>query len=697
MTIDGDAASIEDIRALLVVHRVGGDEGLVELFARQAEAMGETVRRWWRRNADVESGTLASLESVVSNASNALGDTTADRLKELEKEVAAAEADHQDAAAEQEAAVQRLRDVAALHETLQALAEARERLPHLRQQAQDLDATIHHRRHERDEIQERILLLAGRVGGNATALKELKNARRTLERNRDHLILSLQQASTIAAELGIDAASEAVDELLVRFRGEVAQLEQERTALDAAPVMRQLLDQLTLELSGAEQQGLADQVAIEDPETDIQLTVAQTKAGMGVRRQSLEGQPPPPEARRVADELVALAGRVRRAEELRGILAEAQRRTRLVGQNEERVGHAVEAANPSELVELQELESRRRGIDDVLLALASERAAVRQQLGVLGEDAAPEVLERELRESAERLQVRLDDLPNELALAEEAASRAQSRLQTSAEQRAAARRELARAAAEIRRSVVDLATHDEWSWLRDALSPGVLPTPDLPLDQQALALDVARDRLKATAERLGRFRIQALGVGSALSEVARHLRSQTPEAVEYVPELQQWFGRRFADWFNTKGVRAELLPEADGSIEVDLVERNARWSSRGLPRWRPLEAFSSGEQAFAYTRARLAVLDEQTPRPANRLIVLDEFGAFIAHDRLAALLSYIRDRADDHPEDQVLVILPLSRSYEAMAEGAFGPERDRLQKLATEISARKFAVQVIAK
>src|SRR5204862_5644110 len=108
---------------------------------------------------------------------------------------------------------------------------------------------------------------------------------------------------------------------------------------------------------------------------------------------------------------------------------------------------------------------------------------------------------------------------------------------------------------------------------------------------------------------------------------------------------------------------------------------------------RPLEPCSSGQQAFAYTRARLALLDDEQSRPANRLIVLDEFGAFIAHDWLASLMGYLRGRAEQHPEDQVLIVLPLSRDYEESAKTALDPQAAAFARMAREVAERGYRVR----
>src|SRR6266545_2004084 len=83
------------------------------------------------------------------------------------------------------------------------------------------------------------------------------------------------------------------------------------------------------------------------------------------------------------------------------------------------------------------------------------------------------------------------------------------------------------------------------------------------------------------------------------------------------------------------------------------------WMADGERQIRPLTAFSSGEQALAYTRARMARLDMTADSAANRLIVLDEFGAFIAADRMRHLTRYLLDRRKSFPRDQIVVVLPL--------------------------------------
>jgi hypothetical protein len=57
---------------------------------------------------------------------------------------------------------------------------------------------------------------------------------------------------------------------------------------------------------------------------------------------------------------------------------------------------------------------------------------------------------------------------------------------------------------------------------------------------------------------------------------------------------------------------------------------------------------------------------------------MDEFGAFIARDRLRRLGRYLQDRRQNHPEDQVLVVLPLTVDPQDLDRaGDLGRERRR--------------------
>jgi uncharacterized coiled-coil DUF342 family protein len=695
ITIDGSPRSIDDVRRLLAVHRIAGDEGIIETLAQQADAAADTVARWARRVAAPEHGPLADLEAATQKAFLILGEWTLDRYRELRVMDRNAKRQLEESSRIADSAEARRQELQAATDLRQRLQELRERAPGLEQQLEEVDQRISAIQEEREGLERGVTRLAASVVRAEPAVRELDNARRTLKRNQENLRGALMSASGAALPLKIAAEEAAVSTLITQTEIRVAELMDRQTSLDAAPAMRNLLDQLSGELSGAEDRGLGGQIAVDDPESELELTVSQTRGGMLTRRAFLEGQPPPPESRDVAEELKEAKLTLARARDLWNTLGEAERLEQRVAANERRIDAALTLLQPGAVSELRTLENQRRALDEELLRLAAQRAALHQQLGAVAEGATEPALSAQLQDALQRAGVTLAQLDQAFRDTEEAATTSQQKLRDAQHGVALSRRDVTRAEAEIRRAITTLLESPQWEWLRVAMPNGsALPGEAGTTEQRLEVLDRLRQILDGVLERLGGHREQLGGVESALRGVGRRIRGDDLRTVEYVAELQEWLGNRFSSWFNNPRIRQELLPKATSPITVHLQSRQVGWVEGTKKRSRPLEAFSSGDQAFTYTRARLAVLDDEEPRPPNRLIVLDEFGAFIAHERLNVLLAYLRERAGEHGEDQVLVVLPLGRDYARMAETSVGDEAARLQQLADEVEARSYAVQV---
>ena len=696
VTIDGEEVPLEAVRQLIRVHRFAGDEAITETFASLADIAAATAKRWSLRYAAPVESPLAELEGSAEMALELLGNWSLETFGQLKAQAAAAVEDLSSATDIAEQAQQRRDAVLEALESRGRLADIRRRAPGLENELADVDELIRQAQDEREEAQAAITALAARVGRAEPLKLELRNARRTLERNRRDLTEAIRRVTTRASALRLaperDALREAIDILSQR----VEDLHAEQTALDAAPAMRTLLDEVSEELADAESRGLASQVAVEDVDTGVQLSVSQTRAGMLTRRAYLEGQPPPPQAREVSQNLANAVEELNRTRMVSAALDDVSRFLRLVNQNEDRVANALRAGADGAAAEAMEQASdRRRASDETLLQLAATRAALAQQLGASADGTSEEATTRRLAEALERIGITDAQLDEVSTAAEESAYQAQLTLGVAQQKAADARREVARAEAEIQRAAASLAEDDELAWVRAAPGDQLRLPRDADIEQTLAVVEGGRTLAVGVVDRLGGLRGQLGAVERALHGLARRLRGQSPDAVLYVDELQTWLASRFSAWLNNPLVRHELLPESEGDVSVDLSSRQVTWREASGERSRPLEAFSSGEQAFAYTRARLALLDEEASVAANRLIVLDEFGAFIAHDRLQGLLAYLRDRAVDHEHEQVLVVLPLSRDYAAMAKSAVGPEAKRFEGFAEQIDTRKYVAQVL--
>lgn len=687
--IDGKEASLDEVRRILGVYRIAGDEGLIETLAEDAEGYADVVRRWSRRT-DGEGSLLVRLETVIGEAIDELGSLTPERHIHL-RETSDIER------AQLEEARNRL---LVLSEKRDAMTEARHlserfdslqrKLPDMQREVRELDELISGLQLEKRQLDAQLSELVASKAVDQPKRHELENARTTLARNEGKLFKSAKSVAAAAYRLNVAATRADVEADLSEVDLELEELRSAQVEMDSAPAMRGLLDDVSGRLRLAEERGLPDQIAYDDPESHSKLTVERIRAGITNRRTQLEGQPPPPEMRDLAKQIIAASGRRDELQALLSALAEAERLRRLVGANQERVERALAAISDVSPRKSREIEAKRREVEDQLIDLAGKRATLLEELG--GDDSSTVTT---LRRRLDQLERELELSGRELLAASEVAETEVQEAQSIVGQRKAlfdaAARDLAKAEAEVARAWASFTKERSFDWLRNALGPG--DDANRSLEARVERLTGARLALERVLERLGSHRGQVAAVERALSGIARHLRGLDPQATEYVPELEDWLGRQFSEWFNNPILRGELFPLARGDVVVDVQSKEVSWTEGDdAARTRPLEAFSSGEQAFAYTRARLAMLDEEQP-PENRFIALDEFGAFIAHDRLTELLKYLKARAEDHPSDQVLVILPLSRDYALQSKSVFGEEQQELQGMAEQIEERSYAVR----
>jgi hypothetical protein len=235
--------------------------------------------------------------------------------------------------------------------------------------------------------------------------------------------------------------------------------------------------------------------------------------------------------------------------------------------------------------------------------------------------------------------------------------------------------------ASIDAAVASLKAEDRFAWLHE-LPPadtdsgieafGRLRTAVIRLIDQ---LEEARNLVQV----VGQFADSVLGEEKMFSDqelygaVRAVLSDELLTSLDTEPIRERLFG----------GARIQSIDL--GSRELVL----ARNGGPSLPR--PFDTFSTGEQAFAFTQARILEL-EPSNRP-NRLLVLDEFGAFVAADRMPDLAEFLRSQQVAPIADQVLVILPLQTDYEAELEDTTGDLRSRYEERVSQLQAREYYTQ----
>ncbi|MDE0321853.1 MAG: hypothetical protein OXI97_18435 [Acidimicrobiaceae bacterium] len=697
--IDDAPVLLDDVRRLVTVTRLAGDEDLTQTFAAEADTRAAVVHRWAAKHADSEQGPLKRLEDLAGTADELLASPSVAELAQLDSEADAANQE----LAQSRAAVGRLQDRrSSIKEALELRRRIGEMLanePALQAELSEIDDQIRQRREELEAAQEEVTRLAAQAGRSQELERELTNAERTLRRNIRNLADASRGAAAQAAALDIEPNRQSTKRHFEDLAELERQLEDQHRDQYQAPAMMQLLDTLSDELVGAESRGLGDQIALEDAGSGTQLSVSRTRAGMVARYDFLQQQPPPPRAIEILQELERVKERKARVNSLLKTHNDVERFERLVNSNEDRVRSALRRGAGGEAAEaLESANTRRFECNQALLDLATRRAAIAQRLGTSDSVTSQQALSGQLDSILRQLGLSEERLDSESLQIEQSLSEIEAELAEANSTARTCRQLLAQQRATIRNAVERLRDDPDLAWVRNAVSR-TSPTASASLGQLHQYLAVAQEITRAVVERLGKHRIELEAVEAALQGTARQLRGQPVNATVYVEQIQAWLASLFSAWFNDPRVRRELLKSADEGqeISVDLGSRRVSWSENQVKRSRPLEAFSSGEQAFAYTRARLALLDDPDLPVRNQLIVLDEFGAFIAQHLLRGMLEYLKEWTEAREGVRVLLVLPLSRDYAQMARTAIGERAKRYDALARNVDERGYATRTIVR
>lgn len=692
ITRNGLEISAAEARSILRVHRLAGDDDYMETIAQTADRHADVAERWASRYLGRENGPLADIEHHIAEVADLVDGWSLERLERTQRAVVEAAANVSRLSDAATKARQRRTNVREARRAEQRLAHLQHDAPVLRDEAAAVDAAIRTLRADRDRTIDEMTAAAAHLAGAASAQRELDNARRTLNNNREKLSAALDSLAVAASRSDIEASPDAVNRAVEELRQRQEELEEARRQLDRGPALIALLRKSETLLVDAGSDGLDGDIYMEEPSTPFEISIGTARSLVSNRRSAVEALPPAPHVEEVSTELSSIQARLIDLAAAAAAADDTVRLRRLVTKNESRVDAALEKFDPSATDRLQQLESRRRGFDEELLMLASRRAVVRQQLGNIESGTTPEQAAAILRELLDQLGLDGDDLAREQASIDERVVEVDEHLVAAQLEDEAARRRQATDHADLRRIATDLKVREPWGWLRAALPKAVIPDPLDSPTQIAAALESIDAILDSVTERTTSFRGTVGAVQATVRNLGQRLRGGEIRAERYVSELEDWLGAQHAAWLNNPRVKSVLFEDADGDITIDVGDAVATWSENGQEQSRPLEAFSSGQQAFAYTRARIGMLDDEPNGPANRLIVLDEFGAFIAHDRLTSLFAYLNSRTQDYPSDSVLVVLPLSRDYSTLADDGTG-DHELYERLAVQVKAQSFAVQ----
>ena len=681
-TVDDQPSSVHECAGLLSVTRISGNEDLEETLRRRVAMLSATLQsaaRIIRHRGEEIDAELGEVRTDLRRADPGEIESDTQRLSEIEEQLRRA---RDDAAASD----RRLHRLLSALETKRHLDAAGQEAQELLTRREQLVSQVKRLDKELQGKEEQAKVADKAFSAEGDAQRKLSDAERLLRHRRSRLANLEREVEELARSLSMDVDTVKIRDELEKCGAQLRDLAARHRQLDATSLLRDLIGEIVVPLETA--QSLAgDQILVKSK--DGGLTVSQTFAGVTERRREISDQPQPAQLR----ELAALIDSAnRRQDGLRELAGKVEQRIRQQGQVRQTANEAALAADQAEQASDAARESREANqavgaAQEALTKAHAELAAVQQQIGSTGVASKEDAL-TDLREALAELGLGEAELAEAEGSARAALGQADRKLTDVAGEASAIRRRLTMRRTDIDLVIERMRESHRYLWL-------ITGAPDL-------SASLADPALRYEA--FGRFRTVVLQASESAFRAADFLISLVGTAESFFdhrvdpdgerelvqplrPAFERLLGHRLRETLNRKSIREAIF---DGSEVVRIEPRSRQLTLRdadGNESHRPMEAFSTGERAFAFTQARIA--DLEPPIQPNRLLVLDEFGAFVAADRLPDLASFLASDAQ-RVADQVVVILPLHVNYEAEIGDTRGELRHRYQDRLAQISERDY-------
>ena len=647
---------LERVRRLLRIFRIAGDESLAQSLASQIHAdrlrLQALTNRVENRRVSWD-GRLSLIEGLTGDSSEqSMASREAD-LSHLEELVADLESQLNHATEHRK----HLAQISSLLSHREALSE---KLPSVLTERDELQKTQNSLIKELEVIDQEAAKLRSQAEKSEETAAQLTYLEGLYRKRRQRLGRRMREVNRLSADLALSGTltEESVAALERETERQLSSARRRRRTHDRAGMLLDLADDLQTSLERARGEELEDEVIARVSRNSF--TVQQLDKAVGRRRDELIE-----EVDSAGQELQEeIAGLQRRAD----LLATLSKEVRYLHNAENDVASA-EAEIQSLVGELsaaaadayRELVERRTSILDKLVEISAQIGELERERtmleaegnlqevnGKLGELGASQSNLEEVAQEIRNVEAQVAKISNDLTQARYRFDQAKTSLQGQY--------------ANVQ-SGVDRLLHDrQFDWLERASID--VPAEDEDVHVQAHGLDNLRLAARKVSQEMAAASNDLLALDKTMEALADRLNKEQPAiqaetlGFRFTGSVVRYYQRKFTEQLAAQEIR-EALFEGGSNLRLDLISMTTTWvTPRGERRTRPLEAFSSGERAFAYTRVQLEAI--RSVAAVNKVAFLDEFGAYVARDRLEELISFIQRRALRDLVDQVVVILPLS-------------------------------------
>jgi hypothetical protein len=662
--IDGKPGTLRDVRQLLSVHRIVANETFVDILIGAAQKVQEEIYTWFQDKGDERT------RSIELRLGNLQRQVTSREILELSTEISTLEQLKLTASAKgEDAAIVALRvqKLTQAVDILDQLADVQGRGADVEAQIAEASEAMSALERTRRELGERLAGAARDEETTAKARHQYLLAQRHLERQEKKLegILDEYNQHITGLEIGplkedIEAsktsASDALEALLT-FGPRHYKLSS----------LRSLLKSVHGVLIEATESGLDDEellsVKLSQNNGSFVLSIRDAVAKIAARIDSVEQEAASQPIDLLDEHVESLRERLAAldvAETLRGQVEDATEARRKA---EARLVLATDSLPQAAAATVAELLKEIEIIDGRLKELRKQVTRFEHIRSLIGGGKTEKVLASEISKICMDLGVDQSAVRRRLAVESPQAAALKEQAENLRRKVAELESDVQTSKTAVAKTIRSINDEPSLEWVRRAAAD-LVPSESANLNVQLELLARLGLLLNKTRERLRKSAQSAQGIGEALRELVVQFTGGAKASGFWSGAALRWLEDEVRTWFQHGEVREALFPGAD-SVDIDLRKMAFILPHGDEILTKPFVAFSSGEQALAFTRARMASLDTERAGARNRLIALDEFGSFVDADRLGKLALYLEARRNQFPDDQILVILPLRQPLNA--------------------------------
>jgi hypothetical protein len=691
--IDGSHADLHEVRRLVRVLRVAGDESLADTIAMRIRADRGLLSRW-AGQMEASAGSLDSRFGAL--AGRILAARPAELLSAMDElpRLEAAHSSARDVASQLGRRVSELERAVDLARRVRGLdteaPELRERISLLDSQVKNLSERVSLLESERSALQTQ-------AAREDEVRKRLDGLERLLSRDAQGVASAQARMESLASDLDVAPIDEAVAAATEAARLRMAEHARERTELDATPRLKALTSSIAAQLDQADADGLGG-LPLARLDSGDSLSIVELRNGIRAVRADLDQRPPVGGVARINKQIADLRIRIDQLELLQRRVVRYRNALARLNERQDAMAALATALDPATSARFTEISDELRHLSAEQIQAHVDRARLVGQLNQLaGGDSVDELRARSHR-ATQVTGITEEDLPAALETALSDLRECEADVSALEDRIGAMRATLEAARVEVGSLVRHLSRSAEYRWLAGDQLAGVLPSERSSERTQATRLLALSTRLDRGRDRLQSARSAVLSLQDPLEELAMSVErgrlmaaTQIPEYRKRFERLSDLYSRDLGQLLNQPAI-AEALFEGGAFQSLDLVGQTVSWRiANGDVKSRPLEAFSSGERAFAYTLARLESFRGVDAK--NRIIALDEFGAYIASDRLHRLVTFIESKVLGEIADQVVIMLPLRQDYESTLAATTGSLHRENQARADAVTARGYVAE----